>query len=113
MVDDEFKLSEQDKENSDSWPPQIAAPASLYTAPKDFARMHGVSDSRTRRSLAERRVFPRQKLGNGRWIMFADGAIGAPHERTNRTLRGQGWFRDETSSSPARSPRSRSWHPPS
>ncbi len=53
----------------------------------EFARKHGVSDSRIRQLIAENRVFPRQKLGNGRWIMFGNSVIVAPYERTNRTLR--------------------------
>lgn len=53
-----------------------------------FARKHGVSDSRIRQLLLEGRVFPHQKLGNGRWIMFANSVIVAPYERSNRKLRG-------------------------
>ncbi len=34
-------------------------------------------------------LFPRQKLGNGRWIMFSNSAIVAPLERPNRKLRGR------------------------
>ena len=53
-----------------------------------FARKHGVSDSRIRKLIAEDRVFPRQKLGNERWIMFSNSVIVAPYERPNRKLRG-------------------------
>lgn len=56
----------------------------------EFARKHGVSDSRIRQLIAEDRVFPRQKLGNGRHIMFQNSVIVAPYERTNRKLRGAG-----------------------
>ena len=55
----------------------------------EFARKHGVSDSRIRQLLLEDRIFPRQKLGNGRWLMFKNSGIVAPYERTNRKLRGQ------------------------
>lgn len=54
----------------------------------DFARKHGVSDSRIRQLIAEDRVFPRQRLDNGRYIMFANSVIVAPYERPNRKLRG-------------------------
>jgi hypothetical protein len=54
----------------------------------DFARKHGVSDSRIRQLLLEDRIFPRQKLSNGRWIMFGNSVIVAPYERPNRKLRG-------------------------
>ncbi len=56
----------------------------------DFARKHGVSDSRIRQLLLEDRIFPRQKLGNGRWILFRNSVIVPPYERTNRTLRRAG-----------------------
>ncbi len=59
----------------------------LYST-KEFAKKHGVSDSRIRQLLLEERIFPRQKLGNGRWIMFSNSVIVAPYERTNRNLRG-------------------------
>jgi hypothetical protein len=52
-----------------------------------FARKHGVSDSRIRQLIAEDRVFPRQRLANGRYIMFANSVIVAPYERTNRKMR--------------------------
>ncbi len=39
---------------------------------------------------AEDRVFPRQKLGEGRHLMVENSVIVAPYERTNRTLRGAG-----------------------
>jgi hypothetical protein len=53
----------------------------------EFARKHGVSDSRIRQLIAENRVFPRQRLANGRYIMFANSVIVAPYERTKRALR--------------------------
>jgi len=56
----------------------------------EFARKHGVSDSRIRQLIAEDRVFPRQKLDNGRYIMFANSVIVAPYERPNRKLRRAG-----------------------
>jgi len=56
----------------------------------EFAKRHGVSDSRIRQLLAEERVFPRQKLDDGRWIMFGNSVIVAPYDRPNRTLRGAG-----------------------
>ncbi len=56
----------------------------------DFARKHGVSDSRIRQLLLEDRIFPRKKLGNGRWIMFGNSVIVAPYERPNRKLWGAG-----------------------
>lgn len=59
----------------------------LYST-KDFAKKHGVSDSRIRQLLLEDRIFPRQKMADGRWIMFANSVIVAPNERTNRRLRG-------------------------
>ena len=55
-----------------------------------FAKKHGVSDSRIRQLLLEDRIFPRQKLGNGRWIMYENSVIVAPYERTNRRLREAG-----------------------
>ncbi len=61
----------------------------LYST-AEFARKHGVSDSRIRQLIAEDRVFPRQKLGDGRHLMFENSVIVAPHERTNRTLRRAG-----------------------
>jgi len=57
----------------------------LYST-AEFARKHGVSDSRIRQLIAEDRVFPRQKLGNGRHIMFANSVIVAPYERPKRKL---------------------------
>ncbi len=54
----------------------------------EFAQKHGVSDSRIRQLIAEDRVFPRQKLANGRYIMFANSVIVAPYDRPNRKLRG-------------------------
>ncbi len=56
----------------------------------DFARKYGVSDSRIRQLIAEDRVFPRQKLANGRHIMFENSVIVAPYERTSRKLRTAG-----------------------
>ena len=53
----------------------------------DFARKHGVSDSRIRQLIAEDRIFPRQRLGNRRWIMFGNSVIVPPYERPNRKLR--------------------------
>ena len=58
----------------------------LYTT-KEFAEKHGVSDSRIRQLLAEERIFPHQKLGNGRWVMFGNSVIVAPYDRPNRKLR--------------------------
>ena len=58
----------------------------LYST-KEFAEKHGVSDSRIRQLLLEDRIFPRQKLGNGRWIMFGNSVIVAPYDRPNRRLR--------------------------
>jgi len=55
-----------------------------------FAKKHGVSDSRIRQLLLEERIFPRQKLDNGRWIMFANTVIVAPYDRPNRKLREAG-----------------------
>jgi hypothetical protein len=60
--------------------------------PADFAREHGVSDSRIRQLLLEDRIFSRQKLGNGRWIMFGNSMIVAPYDRPDRTLRGAGYW---------------------
>jgi len=54
-----------------------------------FARKHGVSDSRIRQLLAEERIFPYQKLGSGQWILFSNSVIVAPYERPNRKLRGR------------------------
>jgi hypothetical protein len=54
-----------------------------------FARKHGVSDSRIRQLLAEERIFPYQKLGSGQWILFSNSVIVAPYERLNRKLRGK------------------------
>jgi hypothetical protein len=54
---------------------------------KEFGEKHGVSDSRIRQLLLEDRISPRQKLGNGRWIMFHNSVIVAPYERPNRKLR--------------------------
>jgi hypothetical protein len=54
----------------------------------EFAKKHGVSDSRIRQLIAEDRVFPRQRLDNGRYIMFANSVIVAPYERAKRKLRG-------------------------
>ena len=56
----------------------------------DFARKHGVSDSRIRQLIAEDRVFPRQKLANGPHLMFENSVIVAPYERANRKLRTAG-----------------------
>ncbi len=61
----------------------------LYSTRK-FAAKHGVSDSRIRQLLLEERIFPCQKLGNGRWIMFGNSVIVAPYEQSNRTLRRAG-----------------------
>ncbi len=55
----------------------------------EFARKHGVSDSRIRQLLLEDRIFPRQKLGSGQWILYGNSVIVAPYERTNRKLRGE------------------------
>ena len=55
---------------------------------KEFAEKHGVSDSRIRQLLLEDRIFPRQKLSNGRWILFSNSMIVAPYDRPNRKLRG-------------------------
>jgi hypothetical protein len=52
-----------------------------------FARKHGVSDSRIRQLLAEERIFPYQKLGSGQWILFSNSVIVAPYDRPNRKLR--------------------------
>lgn len=56
----------------------------------EFARKHGVSHSRIRQLLLEDRIFPHQKLGNGRWIMFSNSVIVVPYERSKRKLRGAG-----------------------
>ncbi len=61
----------------------------LYST-AEFARKHGVSDSRIRQLLLEERIFPRQKLGSGQWIMFGNIVIVAPYERTSRKRRGAG-----------------------
>jgi hypothetical protein len=58
----------------------------LYTT-KEFAEKHGVSDSRIRQLLAEERIFPYQKLGNGRYVKYSKSVIVASYERTNRKLR--------------------------
>jgi hypothetical protein len=55
-----------------------------------FAEKHGVSDSRIRQLLAAERVFRRQKLDNGRWIMFGNSVIVAPYDRSNRKRQGAG-----------------------
>ena len=55
---------------------------------RQFAEKHGVSDSRIRQLLLEDRIFPRQKLGNGTWILFSNSVIVAPYERPNRKLQG-------------------------
>ncbi len=54
----------------------------------EFAKKHGVSDSRIRQLLLEDRIFPRQKLGSGQWIMFGNSVIVAPYDRPNRKMRG-------------------------
>ena len=56
----------------------------------EFARKHGVSDSRIRQLIAEDRVFPRQKLSNGRHLMLENSVIVPPYERPKRKLRGAG-----------------------
>ncbi len=38
--------------------------------------------------LLEAYIFPRQKLGNGRWNNFGNSVIVARYERTKRALRG-------------------------
>ncbi len=38
----------------------------------EFAEKHGVSDSRIRQLFLEDRIFSRQKLSNGRWILFSN-----------------------------------------
>jgi hypothetical protein len=53
----------------------------------NFARKYGVCDSRVRQLLLEGRIFPHQKLGNGRWIMFGNSVVMAPYDRANRKLR--------------------------
>ncbi len=59
----------------------------------DFVRKYGVCDSRIRQLLLEGRIFPHQKLGNGRWIMFGMSVVMtpydrmAPYDRSNRRLR--------------------------
>jgi hypothetical protein len=58
----------------------------LYST-KQFAEKHGVSDSRIRQLLLEDRIFPRQKLSSGQWILFHNSVIVAPYERPNRMLR--------------------------
>lgn len=68
---------------------QMEVTLALYST-KDFARKHGVSDSRIRQLLLEDRIFPRQKMADGRWIMFGNSVIVAPYERTNRRLRRAG-----------------------
>ena len=57
--------------------------------PSQFASKHGVSASRIRQLLAEKRIFPYQKSSNGRWILFSNSVIVAPYERPNRKLRGK------------------------
>ena len=59
----------------------------LYST-RQFAEKHGVSDSRIRQLLLEDRIFPRQKLGNGYWILFGNSVIVAPYDRPNWKLRG-------------------------
>ncbi|CAA9395403.1 MAG: hypothetical protein AVDCRST_MAG22-852 [uncultured Rubrobacteraceae bacterium] len=61
----------------------------LYST-KDFARKHEVSDFRIRQLIAEDRIFPRQKLGDGRHLLFHNSVIVPAHERTNRKLRRAG-----------------------
>ncbi len=39
---------------------------------KEFPEKHGVSDSRIRQLLFEDRIFSRQKLSNGRWILSSN-----------------------------------------
>lgn len=53
----------------------------------EFARKHGVSDSRIRQLIAEDRVFPHQRLDNGRHLMYENSVIVAPYDRPNRALR--------------------------
>jgi hypothetical protein len=55
----------------------------LYTT-KEFAEKHGVSDSRIRQLLLEERIFPHQKLGNGRYVMYANSVIVAPYSGLRR-----------------------------
>jgi hypothetical protein len=54
---------------------------------RQFAEKHGVWDSRIRQLLLEDRIWPRQKLGNGQWILFSNSVIVAPYEQPNRKLR--------------------------
>jgi hypothetical protein len=47
-----------------------------------------MTDGRIPQLLLEARIFTRQKLGNGRWIMFGNSVIVAPYDRPSRKLRG-------------------------
>ncbi len=58
----------------------------LYST-KEFARKHGVSDSRIRQLLLEDRIFPYQKLDGGQYILFSNSVIVPPYERPTRKLR--------------------------
>jgi hypothetical protein len=58
----------------------------LYS-PAQFGAKHGVSASRIRQLLAEDRIFPRQKIASGHWILFSNSVIVAPYGQPNRKLR--------------------------
>ncbi len=53
----------------------------------DFAEQHNMHPQRIRKLLRQERVFPYQRLGNGRYILYANTVIVRPYERPNRKLR--------------------------
>jgi hypothetical protein len=55
---------------------------------KTFGEKHGISDSRVRQLLRDKRIFPAEKIGNVQWIIYPNAVIVPPYERPNRKLRG-------------------------
>ncbi len=53
----------------------------------EFAEMRGMHPQRLRKLLRQERVFPYQRLDNGRYLLFVNTVVVPPYERPNRNMR--------------------------
>lgn len=55
----------------------------------EFARRHNMNPQRVRKLLRQERVWPHQRLDNGRYLLYENTVIVRPYERPNRKMRPQ------------------------
>ena len=55
----------------------------------EFARRHNMHPQRVRKLLRQERVWPHQRLDNGRYLLYENTVIVRPYERPNRKMRAE------------------------